>query len=150
MNCNYGVDMTANYNVGSVSMIDSSISSCSAGVYTQVTGNGEGSLVLDNFNVGSGVTTVKSNKNNNALLTGSVAAGQTWVMGNENPQNYQSGKMYQINRPSALVSGGKYFTKKQPQYENYDVSQIVNVKSASGYTVYGDSKCFPGFPPFGG
>jgi len=80
MNCNYGIDMTANYNVGSVSMIDSSISSCSAGVYTQVTGNGEGSLVIDNFNVGSGVTTVKSSKNNNALLTGSVAAGETWVM----------------------------------------------------------------------
>jgi len=83
--------------------------------------------VLDNVNVGSGVTTVKSDSQ--TLLSGSVSAGSTWVVGSENPQNYQPGKMYQINRPSALLSGGKYYTKKQPQYENYDVSQFVNVKS---------------------
>ncbi|CZR51994.1 related to exo-beta-1,3-glucanase [Phialocephala subalpina] len=139
-NCNYGVDMSNSYNVGAVSLIDSSISSCNAGVYTAVTGNGEGSLVIDNFNVGSGVTAVKSSKDGSALLSGSVAAGSTWVMGNENPQNFQSGKMYQINRPAALLSGDKYYTKQQPQYENYDVSQFVNVKSASGYTVYGDNQ----------
>jgi glucan 1,3-beta-glucosidase len=120
--------MSNSYNIGAISLIDSTISSCSALVYTGTpTGNGEGSVVLDNVSVGSGVTTVKSNSK--TLLSGSVAAGSTWVMGNQNPQNYQSGKMYQINRPSALLSGGKYYTKTQPQYEKYDVSQFVNVKS---------------------
>ncbi|PVH87617.1 glycoside hydrolase family 55 protein [Cadophora sp. DSE1049] len=139
-NCNYGVDISNGYNVGAISLIDSSVSSCNDGVYTAVTGNGEGSLVIDNFNVGSGVTAVKSSKDGSALLSGSVAAGSTWVMGNANPQNFQSGKMYQINRPAPLLSGGKYYTKKQPQYENYDVSQFVNVKSAPGYTVHGDNQ----------
>ncbi|KAF8864703.1 pectin lyase-like protein [Acephala macrosclerotiorum] len=139
-NCNYGVDMSNSYNVGAISLIDSSISNCNAGVYTAVTGNGEGSLVIDNFNVGNGVTAVKSSNDGSALLSGSVAAGSTWVMGNENPQNFQSGNTYQINRPTALLSNGKYYTKQQPQYEAYDVSQFVNVKSASGYTVYGDNQ----------
>ncbi len=138
-NCNYGVDMSNSYNVGAVSLIDSSVFSCSAGVYAAETGNGEGSLVIDNFNVGSGVTAVKSSNSGKALLSGSVTAGSTWVMGNENPQNFQSGKSYQINRPSALLFGGKYYTKKQPQYESYDVLQFVNIRSAPGYTVYGDN-----------
>lgn len=132
--------MSNSYNVGAVSLIDSTVSSCNAGVYAAVTGNGEGSLVIDNFSVASGVTAVKSSKDGSALLSGSVAAGSTWVMGNANPQNFQSGKVYQINRPAALLSGGKYYTKQQPQYEHYDVSQFVNAKSASGYTVYGDNQ----------
>ncbi|KAH7346426.1 pectate lyase superfamily protein-domain-containing protein, partial [Rhexocercosporidium sp. MPI-PUGE-AT-0058] len=139
-NCNYGVNMSNGYNVGAISLIDSSVSSCNAGVYAAVTGNGEGSLAIDNFNFGSGVTAVKSSKDGSALLSGSIAPGSTWVIGNANPQNFQSGKVYQINRPTALLSGGKYYTKKQPQYENYDVSQFINVKSASGYTVYGDNQ----------
>ena len=138
-NCHYGVDLSASGSVGSISIVDSSVSSCYAGVYTAVTGSGEGSLVLDNFSVGSGVIGVRST-GGSTLVPGSVPAGSTWVMGNENPQNYQSGTTYQINRPAALIQNGQYFTMKQPQYEEYDVSQFVNVKSVSGYTVYGDSK----------
>ncbi|KAG0651756.1 hypothetical protein D0Z07_1901 [Hyphodiscus hymeniophilus] len=138
-NCNYGIDMSSSFNIGAISLIDSSISSCNAGIFTAVTGSGEGSIVIDNFNVGGGVTTVLSSSSSSALLTGSVTAGNTWVMGNENPQNFQSGKTYPITRPSALLSGGNYYTKKQPQYETYDISQFVNVKSVSGFTVYGDN-----------
>lgn len=138
-NCLYGVDLSAQYSVGSVSIVDSSVSSCAAGVYTYVTGTGEGSLVLDNFNVGTGVTGVLSTTGD-TLVDGSVAAGETWVMGNENPHNYQSGTTYQIDRPAALIQDGQYFTMKQPQYEDYNVDQFVNVKSVSGHTVYGDSE----------
>ena len=144
-NCNYGVDMSNENSVGAISIIDSSVSSCNAGVYTAVTGNGEGSLVLDNFSVGPNVIGVKSTSGS-ALVPGSVPAGETWVMGNENPQNYQSGTTYQINRPAALVQNGKYFTMKQPQYEEYDVSQFVNVKSVPGITVYGDSESVSAVP----
>lgn len=112
--CNYGIDMSQSSSTGAISLVDSSISSCGAGIYTSVSGNGEGSIVIDNFNVGSGVIAVKSTSGS-TLLANSVAAGNTWVMGNENPQNYQSGKTYQITRPTALTSGGKYYTKTQPQ-----------------------------------
>lgn len=131
--------MSSSYNVGAISLIDSSISNCAVGVYTAETGNGEGSLVIDNFDVGFGVIAVKSSSSGKTLLSGSVPAGSAWVMGNENPQNFQSGTTYKINRPSALLSHGKYYTKRQPQYEDYDVSQFVNVKSTNGYTVYGDN-----------
>jgi glucan 1,3-beta-glucosidase len=56
-----------------------------------------------------------------------------------NPQNYQSGKTYQINRPAGLLSGGKYFTMPLPQYEKYDISQFVSVKGDPAFTVYGDN-----------
>lgn len=112
--CNYGIDMSTSSSTGAISLVDSSISSCGAGIYTSVSGNGEGSIVIDNFNVGSGVIAVKSTSGS-TLLASSVTAGNTWVMGNENPQNYQSGKTYKITRPTALISGGKYYTKTQPQ-----------------------------------
>ena len=138
-NCHYGVDLSASGSVGAISLVDSSISTCYVGVNTAVSGNGEGSLVIDNFDVGSGVIGVMSSSGS-TLVSGSVPAGSTWVMGNANPQNYQSGTTYQIDRPAALLQNGLYFTMKQPQYEEYDVSQFVNVKSVSEYTVYGDSK----------
>lgn len=143
-NCMYGVDLSAGYSVGSVSIVDSTVSSCSAGVYTAVTGNGEGSLVLDNFSVGTGAVGVKSTAGE-TLVAGSVPAGSTWVMGNENPKDYQSGTTYQIDRPAALIQNGQYFTMKQPQYEDYNIDQFVNVKSVSGYTVYGDSESISAF-----
>jgi len=138
-NCNYGLDMSNAGSVGGISLIDSSVSSCNAGVYTAVTGYGEGSLIIDNFAVGAGTRGVLSTAGN-VLVPGSVPAGSTWVMGNENPQNYQSGKIYPINRPAALLQNGKYFAMKQPQYEKYDASQFVNVKSVASFPVYGDSK----------
>lgn len=81
-NCDFGVDMGRAGVVGAVSIVDSSVSTCNAGVNAYVSGNGEGSLVLDNFQVSSVGAAVKS-PSGATLLPGSVPAGQTWVMGNE-------------------------------------------------------------------
>jgi glucan 1,3-beta-glucosidase len=76
------------------------------------------------------------------VLQGSVPIGQTWVLGNANPQGYQSGKLYQINRPAGLVSNNRYFTTPAPQYEKYDIGQIMSLKNDPDYPVYGDSKLY--------
>ena len=80
-NCNLGIDISRSGSAGSVSVVDTT-SACAVGVEANVTvGNGEGSLVLDNFSVTSGVG-VKSSAGD-VLLSGSVPAGQTWVLGFE-------------------------------------------------------------------
>ncbi|ORY68799.1 pectate lyase superfamily protein-domain-containing protein [Pseudomassariella vexata] len=136
-NCKYGIDMSGNA-TGAVSLVDSSINNCEAGVNAYVSGTGQGSLTIDNFQTDGGTTAVKSSEGN-TLLQDSVPAGQTWVMGNENPQNYQSGKLYEIDRPSALLSDDKYFTMPAPQYEKYEISQVVSLTNDSEYPVFGDN-----------
>jgi glucan 1,3-beta-glucosidase len=79
-NCNYGVDMSAENSSGAVSIVDSSVSKCTAGVNAYVSGNGQGSLVLDNFAVSDAVAVRSST--GETLLQGSVPQGQVWVMGN--------------------------------------------------------------------
>ncbi|KAK0616110.1 pectate lyase superfamily protein-domain-containing protein [Bombardia bombarda] len=135
--CQWGVDMSRNGSSGSVSIVDSSVSSCTAGVNAYVSGDGEGSLVLDNFAVSDAIA-VRSSAGA-TLLEGSVPAGQTWVMGNVNPQGYQSGGLHTINRPAGLLADGKYFTMPIPQYEKYDVNQFVSIKDDDELTVYGDN-----------
>ena len=58
-----------------------STSGCDVGVNVSAQDSGQGSLVLDNYSVSSGVA-VKSGKGD-TLLAGSVRAGETWVLGNE-------------------------------------------------------------------
>jgi glucan 1,3-beta-glucosidase len=79
-NCKYGVDMGEADSSGALSIVDSSVSGCSAGVNTHVSGNGQGSLVLDNFAVSDAVAVRSSD--GSTLLQGSVPDGQVWVMGN--------------------------------------------------------------------
>ena len=79
-NCNVGVDVGRTGSIGSISIVDSS-SSCAAGVSASVSGNGQGSVVLDNFSVTGGVAVQTSS--GDTILSGSVPLGQTWVMGNE-------------------------------------------------------------------
>ncbi|KAL2125987.1 hypothetical protein VTI74DRAFT_2010 [Chaetomium olivicolor] len=135
--CNYGVDMGAADSTGTVSIVDSEVSKCTAGVNAAVSGNGQGSLVLDGFAVSEAVA-VRST-DGKTLLHGSVPEGQVWVMGNTNPDGYQAGKTYPIQRPSGLLVDGKYFTAPLPQYDKYDISQVVSVKEDPEHKVYGDN-----------
>ncbi|KAK3378111.1 pectate lyase superfamily protein-domain-containing protein [Podospora didyma] len=136
-NCQYGVDMGRNESAGSVSIVDSSVHKCNAGVNAFVSGNGQGSLVLDNFAVLEAVA-VKSSTGA-TLLEGSVPGGQVWLMGNINPNNYQSGQISPITRPAGLLRDGKYFTMPLPQYEKYGVDQVADVKGDTNFKVYGDN-----------
>lgn len=79
-NCNYGVDVGGVDSTGAVSIVDSSVSRCDAGVNAHVSGSGQGSLVLDGFAVSDAIAVRSSS--GATLLQGSVPEGQTWVMGN--------------------------------------------------------------------
>lgn len=126
--------------------MDSSVSKCEAGVVIFVTGTGQNSLVLDNFQVSEAVAVKESN--GGTVLGGSVPLGQTWVLGNTAPDGYQAGAIYQTERPAALLSGGKYFVAPLPQYESYDRSQIVSVMGDPEFKVYGDSESTQRSPIF--
>ncbi|KAG0133222.1 pectate lyase superfamily protein-domain-containing protein [Tuber indicum] len=126
-NCGTGIDMGGNGVAGSVSLIDSSASSVGVVVNAFKTGNGAGSLVVENFvSTNSGATVAQSN-GGQTLVSGSVS--NTWVMGNANPGDYQGGTYYTTSRsPSLLAPNGKYFLMPQPQYQQYGNDQFVNVK----------------------
>ncbi|KAK1754506.1 glucan 1,3-beta-glucosidase [Echria macrotheca] len=137
-NCRYGIDAGRENSVGTMSVVDSTVSKCEAGVLAYVSGTGQNSLVLDNFDVKDAVA-VKSAVTNTYLLGGSIAPRQTWVLGNTSPFNYQHGAVYPIKRPAGLLLEDKYFTAPLPQYENYDISQVVNIKGDAEFPVFGDN-----------
>lgn len=127
VNCGTGIDMGGNGAAGSVSLIDSSASSVGTVVNAYKTGNGQGSLTIENFVSTNSGPTVRQSNGGQTLVAGSIP--NTWVMGNANPGNYQGGTTYTTARAGALLgSDGKYFTMKQPQYEKYDAGQFANIK----------------------
>jgi glucan 1,3-beta-glucosidase len=56
------------------------------------------------------------------------------------PVGYQPGKTFPIRRPPGLLADGKYFTAPLPQYEKYDISQVVSIKDDPEHPVFGDSE----------
>ena len=56
--------------------------------------------------------------------------------------------MYPIDRPPELLVKDRYFTMPLPQYEDYDLDEIVSIKGDSEHKVYGDSIYPPPFFPF--
>ena len=60
-----------------------------------------------------------------------------YASGNANAQ-HEEGLSTTTPRSSALVSNGNYFTMRPPTYQDYSVSQFINIKSVSAYPVYGD------------
>jgi glucan 1,3-beta-glucosidase len=79
-----------------------------------------------------------------AVLKGSVTPGQTWIRGHtyqNSSTSHQtiSGQLIKTSRPTTLVnSTGFYYTVVPPTYQEYDVSQVVNVKAVSAHPVRGD------------
>lgn len=65
--------------------------------------------------------------------------GNAYVPGGPTTGAHQTGTTYTSSRSSTLVgSNGKYYTVPPPTYDTYDVSEFINVKTVSGYPVYGD------------
>lgn len=135
-----GIDMSSggvgNIQAGSFLLIDSKISNTPVGINTlyqpdlTMTNN---TLILDNVDMSSGVTTaIRYAADNSTLLAGnqkiaSFAQGRTYT-GNagKNIQTAQNA----ISKPAGLMQDGKVFTKTKPQYENLAASAFVSVKSA--------------------
>ncbi|KAK0644443.1 glycoside hydrolase family 55 protein [Cercophora newfieldiana] len=140
--CDVGVDTTAGGN-GLLNLIDSTATNTPVLVNAApiAAGSTRNSLVLENVIVDSSTVKVSGA----AALTGSVRPGSVWIRGNA----YQPGKtgatslagtMVPASRPELLVnSTGFYHTIVQPTYAEFDVSQVVNVKTVAAHPVSGNA-----------
>ncbi|TVY68952.1 Glucan endo-1,3-beta-glucosidase [Lachnellula suecica] len=142
--CTVGIDTTSGGN-GLFNLIDSTATNTSTVMNTAAfsSSNTQNSLNLENVIVDSSVpATVKSG--GTVVLTGSIMPGTTWTRGNiytasSATPNHSSGTKLTTSRPQTLVnSTGFYQTVVPPNYAEYDVSNVVNVKSVAAYPVAGD------------
>ena len=79
------------------------------------------------------------------VLTGSVRPGSAWIRGSSyqpgqtGPKSL-AGEMITTSRPEVLVNGtGFYHTIVQPTYAEFDLSQVVNVKTVATHPVLGNA-----------
>lgn len=93
-------------------------------------GDRNNQIVIENLSQ-DGANPIAVDSNGNTKL-GSSSITDTWIWGNVDPGNYQTGKNMSTPRASGLLSGGKYFTMAQPTYGEYAADQFVNVKAVNG------------------
>ena len=142
INCQLGFDMSSvnggNQQVGSAIIMDATITNTPVFVKTATTSTStphtSGSLILDNIKL-SGVGVAVQGANG-PLLSG-VNFIDSWGQGqfyadNSGKGTFQQGEMSQKpTKPSVLLdpATGEYFQRAKPQYENYEVSDFISVKS---------------------
>lgn len=135
-----GIDISVgganNELVGSLSLIDSTITNTPVGISTVFsTGQGatNGTLIIDNVNMVNTPAAVH-NPQTGATILGGNAVISSWIQGNVyNTAN--AGRRVQAAstapaKPSSLLSGGKFFTRSRPQYQNLPASAFLSVKAA--------------------
>ncbi len=94
-------------------------------------GDRNNQIIIENLSH-DGSNPIAVDPNGNTKL-GSNSRVDTWVWGNVDPGNYQTGKTLGTPRSFNLLSHGKYFTMGQPTYGEYAADQFVNVKAVSGF-----------------
>lgn len=131
--------------VGSVIVIDSTISSCPVFVNTTWATNSlpptAGSVILENIQLNNVPVAVQG-------PTGTVLSGSSgsttvtaWGQGHQytpsGPTTFQ-GPLTAAQRPSGLVGSGstRYYTKSKPQYESLPATSFLSIRKA-GATGYG-------------
>jgi glucan 1,3-beta-glucosidase len=148
-NCKVGVNTTNGGvgNVGSVALVDSVAQSVQTVIDTKsqnVAGGttGDDSIVIDNLQTNNVGNTVVAG--GVPILKGSVP--KTWVYGNAYLRGgpvagvHDAGTTYQTSRSPVLLARGDYFTMAPPTYQQFSVSQVVNIKSVKGFPVHGDGQ----------
>jgi glucan 1,3-beta-glucosidase len=143
-NCGTGIDISAESNnfhaVGSITLIDSTISNTPVGILTAQDANAPAGtvpfpgIILENVKISNVPTAVQG-------PSGSILAGSSgqmtisgWGQGNSytpnGPTKFQ-GPITPVSRPGSLVSGsGAYYSRSKPQYERLASSQFVSARSA--------------------
>ncbi|KAK0252307.1 hypothetical protein LTS09_012652 [Friedmanniomyces endolithicus] len=140
-NCTTGLNMSSGgptaQSVGSVTFIDSSISNTGVGIATAHGPNSQpptaGSLILENViftNVGIAV----EGEGNTVALAGGSFTVAGWGEGHSytpnGPQTFE-GPITPVARPASLLqSGGKYYERSKPQYQQYPVQNFLSARSA--------------------
>lgn len=119
------VDLGDSGVIGSVSMIDSDCSGCGIVV------NGSAPLLLENIHTANSGPMLQVA--GSTILNGTLD-GQTYAVGrvhydNSGSVTTETGKLLPSTKRGELAgSDGRYFTKSQPQYEQYGADQFVSVK----------------------
>lgn len=144
-NCTIGLNMTnlngtrTGQSVGSVTLIDSSISNTQIGIATSHDLNSQpptaGSLILENVQVNN-VPVIVSGPGGSTSLGGTTGTTTVaaWGQGHSytpnGPTNFE-GPITPFDRPGSLLEGGgKFYERSKPQYGSYPVYQFLSVRSA--------------------
>lgn len=140
-NCKTGIDISAGgrgaQNVGSVTIIDSTITNTPVGVITAFDSGSlpltAGSLALENVIINN-VRTIVQQSGGRTLLDGTtgVSTIAAWGQGNQytpdGPRRFQ-GPLTPVSRPQSLLSGSTYYVRSKPQYNNLPISSFRSVRS---------------------
>jgi glucan 1,3-beta-glucosidase len=140
-NCQTGINMASGgssaQSVGSVTLLDSTISNTPVGIVTAFSSTSlpttAGSLIIENVQLNNVPVAVKG-------PSGTVLAGTTgsttiaaWGEGHEylpNGPTYFQGSFTANSRPGSLLSGSRYYTRSKPQYNALPVSSFASTRSA--------------------
>ena len=129
---------TSSQTVGSVLLVDSTISNTPIGistVYSTNEGSTNGTLIIDNVDMTNNVPVAVSNPTTKATILAGNTKIASWIQGREyngaNAGTAGQGTQTAITKPASLLnSAGHVFTRSKPQYENVPVSSFKSVKSA--------------------
>ena len=142
-NCSVGLDLTngdANpLTVGSVTFLDSTITNTAVGFRTdRVAGSSSpataGSLVVENVVLSKTPIAVQLGTSKATLLAGTtgtttIAAWGSGNLYNPNGPTTTQGAFTPPTRPASLLSGGKYYERSKPQYNNLPVTSFRSVRA---------------------
>lgn len=142
-NCGVGLNITSGnataQNVGSVILLDSSITNTPIGVSTlRGPGSGPtsgGTLVLDNVQLANVQQAVANPASGMTILAGGTLTIDLWGQGKDYSKTtvgttVQGTLNRAFPKSAAILTNGQntIFERSRPQYENLDVSQFVSVK----------------------
>ncbi|CZS90114.1 probable glucan 1,3-beta-glucosidase [Rhynchosporium agropyri] len=141
-NCGIGIDMSnggpSSQTVGSVLLVDSTISNTPIGISTVYSTNEastNGSLIIDNVNFSPNVPVAVYNPATKATVVGGNTKVTSWAQGRSykgaNSGSAVQGTQNPITKAASLLnSAGNVFTRSKPQYEKEPVSAFKSVKAA--------------------
>jgi hypothetical protein len=142
-NCGVGIDMAnggiSSQTVGSVLLVDSTISNTPIGVstaYSTSEGATNGTLIIDNVDFTQNVPVAVSDAASKSTVLSGNAVVSSWTQG----RSYAGANKGTVGRsaataptkPAGLLNSatGHVFTRSKPQYENEPVTAFKSVKAA--------------------
>ncbi|OCL04180.1 glycoside hydrolase family 55 protein [Glonium stellatum] len=134
---NVETGINANGISGSLTVIDSTGSNLGSLITSYDSGNAGNSIILENVANSGNTVTLGSSVVKSGSVIDTWVHGNYYAPGNANAQ-HEEDLSTTTPRSSVLVSNGNYFTIRPPTYQDYSVSQFINIKSVSAYPVYGD------------
>ena len=133
--CGLGIDAIGGNQLGSVIILDSTSVNSGPTIKFRDSSRDNGprnnQVIIENLSH-LGVNPVAVAADGSIRLQ-SIDPSDTWIWGNLDPGNFQTGKTLRIARSAKLLSDGKFFTKAQPTYTEFTNDQIVNVKAVAGH-----------------